>query len=496
MNKPTIGIRQADGTFYGIMEDDGTPRKRFVLSAAKSGQQAVKIDLYRSTDGLIDNATLVGSLDLLSDATLESQDITVELILDEDAQLTASATLANGKKSLVNINLAEFREAKRSDAAILEDQAFDNVELDNLDDPFVVSEPEADPPEADFELPEPDSEVPEGDSEPPEADFEMPVDSELDAQEFAMPEMLPEVEEAEPELASPDLDDLESELGAQELTGLDEPSPVASKGAEDEESWHDFSMDEMEPMEFLDTGDVISAPKPEKKAAKAEDEFSMDDDPPVDLEMEEPLGDDFGLEPMPEFGDSSASEMPEDPGFDPDFLPSPELSEEVYRPDSKPEKPAKAAKPPKPAKKAKTSPPKAAKPSPRARRVAQASAALDKTALVLSLITLSLLVASLVVLLVLNLMRPPQVPVIQPEVRNWPLAPGLALAEAPLLALVSEVDLGSAKAPVFEASNVQELPAALLHARITLQLAPGDTVSDATRRFGVPDKVEGDLLSW
>ena len=474
MNKPTIGIRQADGTFYGIMEDDGTPRKRFVLSAAKSGQQAVKIDLYRSTDGLIDNATLVGSLDLLSDATLESQDITVELILDEDAQLTASATLANGKKSLVNINLAEFREAKRSDAAILEDQAFDNVELDNLDDPFVVSEPEADPPEADFEMP----------------------DSELDAQEFAMPEMLSEVEEAEPELASPDLDDLDSELGEQDLTGPDEPSPVASKAAEAEESWHDFSMDEMEPMEFLDTGDVISAPKPEKKAAKAEDEFSMDDDPPVDLEMEEPLGDDFGLEPMPEFGDSSASEMPEDPGFDPDFLPSPELSEEVYRPDSKPEKPAKAAKPPKPAKKAKTSPPKAAKPSPRARKVAQASAALDKTALVLSLITLSLLVASLVVLLVLNLMRPPQVPVIQPEVRNWPLAPGLALAETPLLALVSEVDLGSAKAPVFEASNVQELPAALLHARITLPLAPGDTVSDATRRFGVPDKVEGDLLSW
>jgi hypothetical protein len=97
---------------------------------------------------------------------------------------------------------------------------------------------------------------------------------------------------------------------------------------------------------------------------------------------------------------------------------------------------------------------------------------------------------------VLNLMRPPEVPVIQPEVRSWPVAPGLALSEAPLVAQASEVDLGAAQGAVFEANDVQELPAALVHARITLQLAPGETVSDATRRFGVPDKVEGELLSW
>ena len=494
MNKPTIGIRQADGTFYGIMEDEGTPRKRFVLSAAKSGQQAVKIDLYRSTDGLIDNATLVGSLDLLSDASLESQDITVELVLDEEAQLTASATLANGQKSSVNIDLAEFREGKRSDSDILADHAFDNVELDNLDDALADNETEVEIPEADFETGDADFEMPEVVSEVDEADLE-----------FNSP---PELTEG----TAPELDDMDAEFGADvlpdlnddtEIEALDVVAPAAEKPAEDEDSWHDFSMDEMEPMEFLDTGDEISAPKPNKTAVKPSDEFSMDDDAPVDLEMvDEPLGD-LGLDSMPELGDSTPAQMPEDAGFDPDFMPSSELSESTYRPDSeaeKPAKPVKAAKPAKPAKKAKASPlastAKPTKASPRARRVAQASAALDKTALVLSLITLSLLVGSLVVLLVLNLMRPPEVPVIQPEVRSWPVAPGLALSEAPLVAQASEVDLGAAQGAVFEANDVQELPAALVHARITLQLAPGETVSDATRRFGVPDKVEGELLSW
>jgi len=361
------------------------------------------------------------------------------------------------------------------------------VELDNLDDALADNETEVEIPEADFETGDADFEMPEVVSEVDEADLEVNSPPELT------------------EGTAPELDDMDAGFGADvlpdlnddtEIEALDVVAPAAEKPAEDEDSWHDFSMDEMEPMEFLDTGDEISAPKPNKTAVKPSDEFSMDDDAPVDLEMvDEPLGD-FGLDSMPELGDSTPTQMPEDPGFDPDFLPSPELSEEVYRPDSKPEKPAKAAKPPKPAKKAKTSPPKAAKPSPRARRVAQASAALDKTALVLSLITLSLLVASLVVLLVLNLMRPPEVPVIQPEVRSWPVAPGLALSEAPLVAQASEVDLGAAQGAVFEANDVQELPAALVHARITLQLAPGETVSDATRRFGVPDKVEGELLSW
>lgn len=56
MDKPVIGIRQADGSFYEIMSDEQGGRKRLVLSAARQDQNDVKIDLFRSTDGGLEGA--------------------------------------------------------------------------------------------------------------------------------------------------------------------------------------------------------------------------------------------------------------------------------------------------------------------------------------------------------------------------------------------------------------------------------------------------------
>ena len=87
------------------MEDSGTPRKRLVLSAARADQHSVRIDLYRSTDGLMEDAALIGSLDLESDESLEFQDIAFEVSVDEEAQLSATATLPNGQSSSVDLDL-------------------------------------------------------------------------------------------------------------------------------------------------------------------------------------------------------------------------------------------------------------------------------------------------------------------------------------------------------------------------------------------------------
>ncbi len=457
------------------MEDSGTPRKRLVLSAARADQHSVRIDLYRSTDGLMEDAALIGSLDLESDESLEFQDIAFEVSVDEEAQLSATATLPNGQSSSVDLDLSEFRADSRTDSDILGDSTFDDAELDTLDDAFGADTLDDIPEDGDtlsMDLPESPDDLPDlpDDEEPLDKSFEI---DDLDAG-FGMDEV-------------PDLD--EAELDAEPL---DEPAAKpAAKGDDEDESWHDFSMDDMEPMEFLDTGDVISAPKAKAKAAASE--FSMDDEAPLDLSDDTPLGDDFGdlddlSDSLPSFGEEAGPSPMDDAGFDEDFLPPPELSDEAYVPPSKarPEKAPKTKE--KPETKAKA--PKPAKPVPRREGVG----AIDKTALVLSMITLSLLVASLIVLLLLNVMRPPQVPAIQPEVQAWPTGPQTA-QQTQSLPAVSSVDLGRTPWPEFQATNVQEVPAGLLAVPVTLQLA-GTNLADATRRFGAPDRVEGDLLSW
>jgi len=361
----------------------------------------------------------------------------------------------------LDVDLSEFRNEKRSDADILADDQFDSDELDNLDESF-GSLDEPTPEDGDnvtLDLPDAESDL------GPVPDFDM---DDLDAG-FAADELG----------ATDDLDEPEELL---------DPVPAPAEAAEDE-SWHDFSMDDLEPMEFLDTGDEISAPKtasapPASPAAKKKnDDFSMDDDAPLELGN---FDDDLEMGSLDGLGDFPQDPAPEtDPGFDEDFLPPPELSDEKAFAASKAEKKAsqKVAAAPRPAKAPRT-------------KVAQSGGSLDKTALVLSLITLSLLVVTLMVLLFLNMIRPPQMPQITPEVMQWQSLTPLAASDSPSL-VPTEIDLGDETTwPVFRASTVAEVPAALMGPRIALQLRPGETVADATRRFGAPDRVEGELLFW
>jgi hypothetical protein len=290
------------------------------------------------------------------------------------------------------------------------------------------------------------------------------------------------------------MDDLDAGFGTEEPAEEALPAPPAA--SDDDESWHDFSMDDMEPMEFLDTGDEISAPKSGKQPkAASKSEFSMDDEAPLDLSMDDELGDlgSFGdfddkgemSDSLPAFG-APASGGLDEAGFDEDFLPPPELSDADYVPPPAKDKKAAKAKPE----------PKKAKPAAKAVKAPSGSQALDKTALVLSLITLSLLVVSLVVLLVLNMMRPPQIPVIQPEVMAWPQGAQTAASGAGTDKTVTSLDLGAPDAVSLSAGTVLEIPAGLQGIPVTLRLPAGDTVAEATRRFGAPERVEGDLLSW
>ena len=504
-----IGIRQADGSFYEIMGDVQAGRKRLVLSAARTDQHGVRIELFRSEDGTIEDANALGSIALDDPEGLGYKDIEFRVDLDSEGQLEASAALPGQPPRKLSVDLSPFRRS-RTDSDILADDSLSTHELDTLDDQFSL-----DPEPMTLDLPEV-GELSDLDEPKLRTDADILGDdalasAELDTlDDFSFePEAEPEVEptvsfedEAEPEATPGDpLDDLpplssESfDLGELDAGfGEEEPeapvAPPAAKADEPGEEWEKISLDDMESLEFMDTGDEISAPKskpaPEvasRAPAADHDDFSFDDRQPLELSDL-----DSDLSELPDLEDKPTESLDD---LDQDFLAPPALTEtpdwdvdEEVAPT--PAKPTKAPKPPKAPKEARASRP--------ARSREGSPGALDKTALFLSLATLSLLVLLILVLLFLNMIKPPQPPVVQPEVMRWkPVATLMMPAGA---AQVADIDLGSSSAPTFEGSSVLDLPEGLRGARISLRLQSGETPADAQRRFGTPARSQGNLLLW
>lgn len=518
-----IGIRQADGSFYEIMGDAQSGHKRLVLSAARTDQHGVRIDLYRSEDGTVVPEGALGSISIDDADGLGYQDIEFRVDLDAEGQLKASAQLPGQPPRTLSVDLSRFRSEptadltfedfgadddsetepttldlpdfsldeaeepqgpRRSDADILGDETLASADLDTLDDSFDLDDPLEDsvPDEAPVRS---DADI-LGDDSLAEADLDTLDDFSFDAETpetrgldaMAAPETAPE--------AAPmdfDLGDLDAGFGDGPAA---EDDPVAE--AAPAEEWERISLDDMEPMEFLDTGAEISSPtKAPKNAEKpspkpAADHFSMDDDEPLELgDFDSDLSD---LPDLPEFGDKEGARKTarDDNDLDQDFLPPPELTESSPwgQGDLEPV------------------PPKAAKEKPVKEKPARDSApaqdgTIDKTALILSLSALSLLVLLILVLLFLNMIKAPAVPKVQPEVQRWKA--DTTLVSSAGKPQVVEVDLGAQ--PVrFEAESVLEVPQALRMARISLTLEAGETVEDAADRFGAPARAEGNQLSW
>lgn len=515
-----IGIRQADGTFYEILGDAQSGHKRLVLSAARADQHGVRIELYRSTDGTADPSGALGEIALDDPQGLGYQDIEFRIDLDAAGQLEASAALPGQPPQTLSVDLTPFRESSslppmdaglppldlgdtdaepmtldlpdfelndeeappRSDSDILADEAFAEADLDSLDD-FGLDEPQSPAPNLDS-LDDLSFEDPEGGTPETRGLDEFDLDSpDLDAPV--------ELDEA-PSLEVPSLDD-RMDLGAApafDLGDLDDgfgkgPAPGGESSAED---WEKISLDDMESMEFLDTGAEISTPtKAPAQASRGDDSFRMDDDEPLELgDFESDLSDlpDFG-DPPPQ-GKFASSDL--DTDFDQDFLPPPSLTEpSPWDADPEPEPATSTASTPaapvnKPGKAARAE-----------RSAPNKSDGLDRMSLILSLAALSLLVLLILVLLFLNMIKAPQAPVIQPEVQRW--KDSTTLVASPRAPGVETIDLGG-EAPTFVTETVLEVPVALKTARVTLALEAGETADDAARRFGAPARVQGDLLSW
>jgi hypothetical protein len=103
-----IGVRLADGSFYPVLEQDFTGRKKLVVTTARDNQGTVQIDLIRGREGRADQGQFIGSLIIenIHPAPSREPEIELELGLDEQGKLDAVASdPVSGEKQSLSVSL-------------------------------------------------------------------------------------------------------------------------------------------------------------------------------------------------------------------------------------------------------------------------------------------------------------------------------------------------------------------------------------------------------
>jgi len=90
----TIGIKIADGSYYPVLEEGSTGKKKLVLTTVKDNQSKVQIDLYRGDGDTLEKAQYIGSLIIenITPAPRGNPDIELSIGLDSAGELSAEAS--------------------------------------------------------------------------------------------------------------------------------------------------------------------------------------------------------------------------------------------------------------------------------------------------------------------------------------------------------------------------------------------------------------------
>ena len=137
MEKPTIGIKIADGSYFPILEEGNTKRKRLVLTTVNDNQESVQIDLYKGEGSELLDAAYVGSLliENITQGPKESSEIELKIGFDEDGTLNAEAgDLATGQIESLSVSMESLGESAMYDIPefSLDDESED-LDIDDLD---------------------------------------------------------------------------------------------------------------------------------------------------------------------------------------------------------------------------------------------------------------------------------------------------------------------------------------------------------------------------
>ena len=246
----SIGIKLADGSFYPVMEDGKSDSKTLQLTTVKDNQTTVKVDLYQSESGSMEDAEYLDTLQIenLNPHPNGEPDFNLSLTLDDDNNLSASV---NDPET--NISVAkEVPFIKRS-----AEERGDSSEIAQADDITDIDVNDFDEVKGDIEL-------------SPTSDNEISLEGNDG--------IVSDVDDA----SLPSLDDLDlsSIDEVTEDSDITEPSAPEADATEDlgDTSTNDFEMPEIE--------DVASEPESEG-APEADTTEDLGDTSTNDFEMPE-----------------------------------------------------------------------------------------------------------------------------------------------------------------------------------------------------------------
>ena len=180
MENPTIGIKIADGSYFPILEEGNSKRKRLVLTTVNDDQESVQIDLYKGEGNEFLDAVYVGSLliENIVPGPKELSEIELKIGFDQDGNLNAEAgDIVSGQFESLSISVETLGEASMYDVPEFSlDDSPDELKIDEEDgldfDDLELDSEELSLNEDDFEFP---------DEEEPDREFDDILDDDLTA---------------------------------------------------------------------------------------------------------------------------------------------------------------------------------------------------------------------------------------------------------------------------------------------------------------------------
>lgn len=143
MSEEKIGIKIADGTYFPVLEENSSKRKRLILTTVNDNQSNVQIDLYKGEGEEFLNPSYVGSLTIDSIAPAEKGTPEIELKIgmnDENVLDAVAKDLASGTEESLSVSVASLPDENTYDVPEFSlDEDFDedlSLDEDELDEDF------------------------------------------------------------------------------------------------------------------------------------------------------------------------------------------------------------------------------------------------------------------------------------------------------------------------------------------------------------------------
>jgi hypothetical protein len=140
LSENQIGVRLADGSFYPVLEQEFTGRKKLVVTTARDNQGTVQIDLFRGREGRADQGQFIGSLIIenIHPAPSREPEIELELGLDDQGKLDAVASdPLSGEKQSLSVDLPSL---EAGELPTLEQAPAEVPEAEAVEEPLLTGE--------------------------------------------------------------------------------------------------------------------------------------------------------------------------------------------------------------------------------------------------------------------------------------------------------------------------------------------------------------------